>query len=267
VLLEHPQDTCVDGRTRQPIVALRRYGRGEVVYLAMNETWRLRRKYGEAYYRQFWGQMIYRLGLSHALGTQKRFVVRTDDDQYQADEKVTLSVEAYDENFEPLKAEELTDHKLWAELVVPGQGSGKPAASEHPLADDKSRHEAIPIPETREGLFETQIPVYAAGEHRIRVKDPITKEIVEVDFQVTSVSAERRSVVRNQALAEQLAAETGGRNYDLLTADRLPDDIKPRGAKETLVEVVPLWSTWGAFFLVTTLLLAEWLGRKLLSLA
>ena len=74
---------------------------------------------GETYYRQFWGQMIHRLGLSHALGEQKRFVVRTDDQHYQADEKVTVTVEAYDANFEPLTQDKLPLHKLEAELIVP----------------------------------------------------------------------------------------------------------------------------------------------------
>jgi len=70
VLAEHPSETCADGKTRQPLIAMRRYGHGEVVYLAFNEMWRLRRKFGELYYRQFWGQMIHRLALSHALGSR-----------------------------------------------------------------------------------------------------------------------------------------------------------------------------------------------------
>ena len=78
VLAAHPDDKCDDGRTPQPLIAIRKYGRGEVVYIAFDEMWRLRKKYGEKYYRQFWGQMIHRLGLSHALGSQKRFVVNTD---------------------------------------------------------------------------------------------------------------------------------------------------------------------------------------------
>ena len=49
-------------------------------------------------------------------GSQKRFVVRTDRQQYQSDDKVLLTVEAYDENFEPLVAEKLPDHKIWGEL-------------------------------------------------------------------------------------------------------------------------------------------------------
>jgi hypothetical protein len=50
-LAEHPTDTCRDGKTRQPLIAIRQFGAGEVVYLGFNETWRLRRLYGEQYYR------------------------------------------------------------------------------------------------------------------------------------------------------------------------------------------------------------------------
>jgi len=91
-----------------------------VIYLGFNESWRLRRKYGELYYRQFWGQMIHRLGLSHALGSQKRFVVRTDRQKYQPDDKVLLSVEAYNANYEPLTEEDVPNRTLSAELTSPG---------------------------------------------------------------------------------------------------------------------------------------------------
>lgn len=66
VLLEHPADKCSDGRTPQPLVALRRVGRGEVLYLAVNESWRLRRPSGPRDYRQFWTTAIHRLAANHA---------------------------------------------------------------------------------------------------------------------------------------------------------------------------------------------------------
>ena len=53
VLARHPSATLSDGKTAQPVIAHRRYGKGQVVYLGFNETWRLRRRYGEKYYRQF----------------------------------------------------------------------------------------------------------------------------------------------------------------------------------------------------------------------
>jgi hypothetical protein len=254
-LAEHPTDTCVDGRTPQPLVAIRKYGRGEVVYLGFNETWRLRRKYGELYYRQFWGQMIHRLGLSHALGNQKRFVVQTDRQQYQVDDKVIINVEAYDADFEPLAADKLSERLLEAELILPErQSNGSPKTV--PLR----------IAQRREGLFETQLPVDEGGEHRVRVKDPVTSEMQEVHFQVTSLSAERRSAVRNVALQESLAQETSGKSYDLADAGRLADDIAPTLQRETSVRVFPLWNTWLAFCLVLLLMFGEWLVRKVVSL-
>ena len=77
VLAEHPTRTCVDGKQKQPLIAVRPYGRGEVIYLGFNETWRLRRMYGERYYRQFWGQMIQRLALEPRAG-QPEAVRRAD---------------------------------------------------------------------------------------------------------------------------------------------------------------------------------------------
>ena len=264
VLLEHPSDTCVDGKTPQPLIAIRRFGNGYVVYLGFDETWRLRRKYGEAYFRQFWGQMILKLATSHVLGDQKRFVVKTDRQQYQADEKVILTVDAYDENFKPLAAEKLAEHKLLGELIVPGRGGTPAPTTANPFKDDA--HEPLSIPQLREGRFEVAIPVLVGGEHRVKVKDPITNDQVEVNFQVTSLSAERRSAVRNVELQTQLAAASEGKSYDLLSVDKLPDEIKVLSRTETNIRVSALWNTWLGFGLVVGLMLSEWLVRKLVNL-
>ncbi len=254
-LAVHPHDTVADGKSPQPLVAIRRFGRGEVVYVGFNETWRLRRKYGEQYYRQFWGQMIHRLGLSHALGSQKRFVVRTDRQQYQPDDKVVLTVEACDANFEPLSEEELPHHQLSGEITLPGAA-----------ADGGKTVVSLGIPQFREGVFEARIPVVQAGDHRVTVLDPITNERVEVSFQVTNVSVERRSAVRNVSLEREIAAATGGRAYDLATVAAFANDFHPVQKAESSVQVRPLWSSWFCFGLVVMLMLGEWLIRKLVNL-
>ncbi len=255
-LVNHPSDTAVDGRSPQPIVAIRRYGRGEVVYVAFNETWRLRRKYGEQYYRQFWGQMIHRLGLSHALGGQKRFVVRTDRRQYQPDDEVLVSVEAYNANFEPLSDEDIPDRKLEAELVLPG-ASGDGGREARPFT----------VPQFREGVFEARVPVLQPGEHRLKVKDPVTGEEVETFFQVASLSLERRTAVRNIDLQRELASTTGGRSYELVDVRKFLEEFRAEPRSETSVRIRPIWNTWLAFGVVVALLLAEWLMRKWYHLA
>ncbi len=255
VLAEHPTDFCPDGKTKQPLIAVRKYGRGEVVYIGFNEVWRLRRLYGEEHYRQFWGQMIYRLGLSHALGGHKRFVVRTDKQRYRAGEQALITVEAYDKDFQPLDESELPDGRLMAELIVPDREG----------AADRVR--AITVPELRQGVFETRVPVTASGEYRVRISDPINQETAEVNFEVSGLSVERRSAVRNVALQKSLASETGGKTYDLTTVSRLPEEFDPPRRLEQTVEVFPLWNTWLTFGAVVALMLAEWFGRKLVNLA
>lgn len=257
-LVEHPSRTCIDGHSLQPLVAIRRYGRGEVVYLGFNETWRMRRGYGELYYRQFWGQMIHRLGLSHALGRQKRFVLSTDRPAYRPADRVLLTVEAYDADFRPLQEEDLPDGRLQGELVLPIEAAAGGAV------DDA---QPLGISQVRQGLFETRLPVFAGGEYRVRVTDPVTGKPVQTTFKVASVALERHSVVRNVALQRQLAdAVAGGKTFDLTTVASLPDQIKLTPKTETSTEIITLWHTWLAFGCVVGLLLGEWLLRKWVNL-
>jgi hypothetical protein len=253
VLAFHPTEKCTDGKTPQPIIAIRRYGRGEVVYVGTNETWRLRRKYGERYYRQFWGQLMHRLGLSHALGSQKRFVVRTDSEAYRTDDTVLVTVEAFDADFQPLSAAKLRDRTLAARLIRPDRP-----------ADDEP--EKLMIAEVRPGLFEARVPALVAGEHRIIVDDPVTREPSQAAFTVTSVSVERRSAARNVALQEAIAAATGGKTYDLATASALATDVDPVARSEHAVKVFPLGMTWACLLLGLGLLIGEWIIRKRVSL-
>lgn len=261
VLLEHPTLKCADGKTPQPILAVRRYGKGEVVYIAMNETWRLRREYGETYYRKFWGQMIHRLGLSHALGNQKRFVVRSDRRQYRAGDRAVITVEAYDKNYEPLTATKLSQPFLGGELIAPGAGDVTTTA-----AGDLRR--PIRLTPLRDGVFEAEVEVQEAGEYVVRVLDPLADEQTDVSFRVTNLSAERRSAVRNVALQTELANlrsdrfGTAGKAYELEELGKLAEEIFVPDETESFPERIALWNTWFIFWLVVLLMLVEWLLRK-----
>ena len=260
VLAEHPTDTCINGKTKQPLIAVRQYGRGEVVYIAFNEMWRLRRLYGEKYYRNFWGPLIKRLGLSHALGQQKRFVSRTDRKEYQADDKVLLTVEAYDEDFNPLTEEEIEKRSqqksLEYELRLPGPGSSTATVKQ------QARVSLL-----RPGVFETRIPVFQAGEYSIRVRDPITGKYADpIHFQVASLSAERRSAVRDSTVQHRLADLSGGQAYELTNVNNILKDFSPTTLTERTLDIRQLWSTWPCFALLILLMLGEWWCRKLVNL-
>lgn len=250
VLLEHPSEVCAsDGQTPQPLIAIRRYGKGEVIYLGFNETWRMRRKYGELYYRQFWGQMIHRLGLSHALGSQKRFVVNTDRQSYQEEDRVLLTVEAYNKDFEALDEKALPPGGLLAQHISPGGDTDE-----------------VWVSNLRDGMFETEVQVFEEGDHILKVRDPETGEFNEVTFRVAATSAELRSGKRNRSLQDKLAVSTGGRSYEFDTVNSIATEIKPRPTQLVEMKIRTLWNTWPVFILVVLLMLGEWLFRKLVNL-
>src|SRR5208282_50947 len=214
VLAEHPTATCANGR-KQPLIAIRQYGRGEVVYLGFDETWRLRRAHGEELYRKFWKEVMWRLALNHALGANKRFVVQTDQQRYQVDQTVSVTVNAGDAQYKALSESEVPGGKLSGQWVLPAVGTQKPVVQ--PLS----------LTQVQPGLFATRFVVAAPGEHRVRVIDPITQKPVEWSFTAFSTSVERQSPIRNSALQEAIAAESGGRSVDLKDVQSLVERIQP----------------------------------------
>jgi hypothetical protein len=260
ILAEHPTATCVDGKEKQPLIAIRPYGRGEVIYLGFNETWRLRRLFGEKYYRQFWGQMIQRLALSHALGSQKRFVVRTDRRHYQTNEPVIVTVEAYNADFVAMEEKDLPEKRLRGEMLLPLDAASSPHGGE------PTSVQPLSLSQLKKGVFETRLTVFTAGEHRVRVTDPISGNPVECTFQVTGTPVERQRAIRNAELQQALAVETGGKSYDFKQVRDLAEQIRPPARTEMSVEVISLAHTWLSFAIVVGLLLAEWFMRKWVTL-
>jgi hypothetical protein len=119
----------------------------------------------------------------------------------------------------------------------------------------------------RKGIFEIQIPVYAAGGYSVRVTDPITEKATELRFEVAPLSAERIRGVRDERLQTELARQTGGRTYDLTTVHQLPDEMTLSAAEERLTRSYGLWTTPLWFGAVIVLMLGEWSLRKMIRLS
>jgi len=248
VLAEHPRDTTADGETPQPIIAKRTAGKGTVVYVGVNEMWRLRKKWGEKYYRKFWGQMIYQLGLDRVLGSQKRFLVSTDLPSYRAGDDVQITIDAFTEDFEVLDEEQLE-----ARLIPPPT-----AGASEPIE--------LTVPRVRDALYETQIPLDASGDHRLLVRDPVTGEEVETNIRVAPRAVERQRADRDVALQQKLAQQTGGRAYDLSEITSLASDISVPTVEVERERSFELWNTWLVLILVLILMCGEWLTRKLYNM-
>lgn len=249
VLAEHPTDLCDDGKTNQPLIAIRPYGKGQVVYLGFNEMWRLRKRHGDRYYQRFWSQLVYRLGMSHAVGIEKRFVADFDRSNYSVGDDAIFAVEAFDDNFDPLGLSQLKDGALVGELTVP-------SANGHETRK-------LSLPTTRPGHLETQIPITAVGRYTLRLTDPTTGRTYERSCFASEASVERERLVRDTELQQRIATATGGKSYELSQVDQL---IRELVLEPTFVQEhrqVALWNTPAWFLLIVGLMLSEWTLRKL----
>lgn len=249
VLAMHSSDLCDDGQTRQPLIAIRSYGNGQVVYVGFNEMWRLRKRYGDRYYQRFWSQLIYRLGMSHAVGPQKRFVAAFDRAAYRVGERAIFSVEAYDDDYQPLGLTNLTNEAFAGEFVTTTE-AGKATRQ-------------LSIPATRSGRFETAIPLTVAGRYSVRVIDPITDRIYERSCVVSESSVERQQIVRDSELQRRISKATGGKTYDISQVDQLISELTLEPSLEKQQRQLALWNTPAWFLLVVGLMLSEWTIRKL----
>ena len=180
-------------------------------------------------------------------------MLSVDQTEYQVDDRALLTVEAYDENFDPLTANDLPAEGLQALVSLGDSPGGQPLA--------------VKLNETRPGRFEARVPVYEAGHYTARVIDPVQGSPSEIRFDVVGASAEQRNPARNLALQQAMANSTGGVSYELPEASQLVDDLKLQPVAEEISRSFPLWGTPLWFIVVVALLLAEWIARKRANLA
>jgi hypothetical protein len=87
VLAEKP-DTA-DSR-RCPVVILQPVGRGQVLFIGTDETWRWRREVGDRYFYRFWAQAAMFVGLGHRTQSPSATAIASAGDASPADEPIDL---------------------------------------------------------------------------------------------------------------------------------------------------------------------------------
>ncbi|MFO0812320.1 MAG: hypothetical protein U0796_03825 [Gemmatales bacterium] len=248
-LLVHP--TLKAGDKPLPIMALQRYGRGQVLYLATDETWRWRANVGEKYFARFWGQAVYQLGLPRLLGGARRVQLSFDRTDHYVGQPSFLYARAYDQEYQPL-----ADTRLQAKLI-PLDRTGKPSGEPiQPLT-----MEAIPgQPGDYRALLSNEKP----GRFLLMLDAPEPSQLpFHVDY---APNDERIPAPMAQERLKALSLASGGifaREEDL---HKLPEQVKPQqGVYEYRRDVV-LWNPLALLF-IAALLSVEWIIRKWTNLS
>ena len=228
-----------------PIVVAMRYGAGNVLYVATDETWRWRNGRGEAYPERFWVQLL-RAMARPSLGTGTEEVrVAVEPQRCTVGDAVRVEAELPTGDDRPSLVLEAT-------TGAPGEA----------VIEVEARRNASG---TFTGTFVPESP----GRWSVRPRDAslLARSGGGATLEAVRDDAELRDAEADRGLLERIARETGGRvvepsgiaglmaslpNRSVVTEDPIRDDIRTSPA---------------SLILVMALLLAEWIARRMSRLA
>lgn len=244
-----------------------RFGAGQSLYVATDETWRWRYATGELYFEQFWVQLVRMLGRDAA--TRSDAPVRLSVSTRRTPVGGTVVVELDIED-----AALLTRNLPSVKVAVRKQND----AAETNLAEFELRPTPAPgstpdsTAESSGGGGRRYASPWLAGvsgELELVVTEPALADLdLRVPIEVVADDDELRRPEADVPRLVSLAEATGGRVVPLNDLARLTEPGVVRNlARKTANDVAePIWNSALALALIILLLTLEWIGRKLVRL-
>jgi hypothetical protein len=233
-----------------PILASHSYGKGQVLWMGTDETWRWRWNYQDKYFVRFWGQIIYQFGLPSLLGdSAKRAQMALEFSQAYMGTPSKAYVRLLDKDFNPRK-----DARVEGELeyldAKPGEERKSPAILY-----------AIP---NRPGEYTVFLANNRAGRFELRVKNP---EDNTFSFRVDlPAKHELEESGMNEKGLREAAQASGGRFYREEDLHLMSAAIVTQTKEFTLRQEILLWNPL-AIFVFLGLITLEWIVRKFADLS
>ncbi|MEM1107613.1 MAG: BatA domain-containing protein [Planctomycetota bacterium] len=256
----------IPGDGDAPLVSRLRFGAGQSVYVATDETWRWRYARGEVYFEQFWVQLVRMLGRAAAT---------------RGDEAVRMAVST---RSTPVGGTVVVDLDLEdAALLDRGLPSIKVAVRKagDALERDLAEFDLRPTPAPGSGdrfavdsdaagrRYSAPWLANLSGELELVVSDPALSGLdLRVPLDVIASDDELRRAEADVSRLVQLSEATGGRVVPLDDLQQLAEPGVVRNlARKTANDVAePIWNSALALVLVVGLITLEWIGRKLVRL-
>jgi len=243
VLAEDPDEGA-------PLLVRMRYGAGQVLYLATDESWRWRYGRGETLPERFWVPLLRLLGREALAADAAPLRLRVGPALVAAGEPVSIELE--------LAEGRGVDLGLASIAVVAERDDGTTLGEFELL-------QASPI--LYSGTWTPQRP----GRVRIRVVEPEIVAIggarIEAEFEAARSDEEWRRPDADHALLAAIADATGGAVVPGPDLSAIADSMPNRSVVVSNPLVERIWSSPLALIVAVLLLTMEWLGRRSLRLA
>jgi hypothetical protein len=250
----------------QALIAWQAYGRGRVLFVGLDSTWRWRFKIGDKYHHRFWGQLV-RWAASDKLleGGTPQVRYGTPRAMYQTGQEIDVLLRLGEEvpaelPKGPARARivKLGGPKEEAVAVVElKRREGQPRVLQGRVRElpDGQYRVVLDVPDLADRLRAPTAPG-APGPHaaEFMVSPPDSREMLELttDWDLLKDLADK-----SNSGSKVYAPEDASQLVDLLTREEKTREERTENR---------LWEWWPLLVLFLVLLTAEWVGRKMAGL-
>lgn len=246
-----PDSPIGDAGGASPLVVTMRFGAGRVVYVGTDETWRWRYARGEPLPERFWLPIVRLLARESLSRADAPAILEVAPVRAATGRPVRVAVRVLDQR------------------VLENQPSSISAG-----VTRVDVREPVPVrlslaPESGQpGVFSTTWVPDAPGSYRVEASDAsLGGTTLSGVVEVFTPDDERRTPQTDFQTLQTLAQETGGRVLPLERLEELPELLPNRQLRiSDAPEIRTLWDTPLALGALLTLLVIEWVGRRLIRL-
>ena len=248
-LLAHPTAKTADGKP-MPLIAAHYYGKGQAVFVGIDETWRWRYNEADRWFGRFWTQAVYNAGVPRTLGT-KLTQLSLDTLEPQLGKTGQVYARLLKPDLTPQTADQV--EAVLERLDVPAGDAGR-----------LNRIMLRKLPGTT-GDYLAVLPFAQVGRTALTVDNGGNPGTLEYRVTLPADHELAPGGMMEEDL-RKLAADTGGKFYREETVDELPNDVQGKSVPIVRREETVLWNVW-SLLAVVLLFSVEWIVRKWSSLS
>lgn len=253
VFLTHPTArTPAPDNKPMPLLVGHHYGRGYVLFMGFDDTWRWRFNLQDKLSGKFYTQAVYTAGIPRIVGTKQTQLSTNSPNPIQGGAG-EIYARVFNENYQPFTAEEIEG--TLESLPRPGDTNppDPPATVKFRKVPGADGEYVATVPYNKEGLFRLTV-------------DPKNKSPAALNYEVRlPENHEKAPGALDEPAMRKLARDSrGGADegfYREETLLKLPGDVKPQKASIVSREEKLLWNEWAMVVLIG-LLTVEWFLRK-----
>jgi hypothetical protein len=242
----------LENKRNSAVIVHQNYGFGQVLWIGIDSTWRWRHRLGDQYHHRFWGQL-------GRWAAENKTAAGNDSVRF-GPQKTDIEV-----------GEDVLIHARWLRGFLKQHPRLRAKVEIHKQNKQKTGKLIATLDmkpsQGRPLVFDARAVSLPAGEYKLTLSatgaDLGDEEIATSLFVHEQETLELSDLSSNRQLLNQIAASSGGRVFLPDEIGDIPALLLPPQESTVIREELDLWNNWIVLSCFFTLLMAEWVVRKL----